>query len=242
MPLRSTVSKADIVVALADAEIGEAPQLAFSPDRGENVLGLWSSQLAAGRLPDLEVFEGSKCIARGEPMIDNRISIGRGLDDVLSRAIDLMVSTVRRRLEGELENLRPARRARPAAFLAQYFTALMPRFVAELLRRQRFQPAHWRVGYRFVSGPDVGTTASLSGKPWSVLPDDGERFYADPFPFALEGQYFIFVEDYQHSKGKAIISVSRIDERGEATRPDPFSKKLITSPTPKCLRMKAISG
>jgi len=211
----------EIVVALADARVSGVPHLAFSPDPTENTLGLWSRELAAGHLPVVEVFDEGRCIARGEPMIDNRISIGRGLDDVASRAIDLMVKAVGQRLSGKLPGLRAASRPQPGAFLGQYLTALMPRFVAELLRRRRFQTAHWRVGYRFVSGPGVGTTASLAGAPWSVLDDDGERFYADPFPFSIDGKHFIFVEELEHAKGKAVISVSQLDEAGRASRPEP---------------------
>lgn len=211
----------DIVIALADSDLAPEPHLAFSSEPGENMLARWSAELAAGRLPVVEIFEGKRCVARGEPMIDNRISIGRGLDDVLSRAVDLMVKTVGQRLAGELIGLASAPCAEPAAFLKHYVSATLPRFAAELLRRRRFQTAHWRVGYRFVSDEGVGATATLAGAPWMVIEDDGHRFYADPFPFSVDGKHFIFVEELEHAKGKAIISVSRLDENGRASRPVP---------------------
>jgi hypothetical protein len=86
------------------------------------------------------------------------------------------------------------------------------------MRRARFRHAHWRVGYRFNDGPGVAATCTL-GNGWSVLPDAGDHFYADPFPFQWQGRDFLFVEDYPHATGKAVISVVSFDADGTPQAP-----------------------
>jgi hypothetical protein len=76
------------------------------------------------------------------------------------------------------------------------------------------------VGYRFRDGPGVAETGDL-GIGWRQVPDDGSHFYADPFPFEWQGRHFIFVEDYPHATGKALISVVEIDEAGVPSKPRP---------------------
>ncbi|TJW73340.1 MAG: hypothetical protein E5V92_32465, partial [Mesorhizobium sp.] len=54
---------------------------------------------------------------------------------------------------------------------------------------------------------------------WSVLPDPGDHFYADPFPFWWQDRPFVFVEDYPHATGKAVISVAAFDSSGVPETP-----------------------
>jgi hypothetical protein len=88
------------------------------------------------------------------------------------------------------------------------------------LRRARYRHAHWRVGYRFTDGPGIANTGQL-GAGWRQVPDDGSHFYADPFAFEWQGRHFIFVEDYPHATGKALISVVEVDEAGAPSTPRP---------------------
>ena len=101
-----------------------------------------------------------------------------------------------------------------------YLTSTLPRIAREALRRSRYRYAHWRVGYRLIDGPGVAEAGALGGG-WAVLPDDGTHFYADPFPFEHDGHRYIFVEDYPHATGKAVISVSALDDNGVAGPPVP---------------------
>src|SRR6185312_12776585 len=105
-------------------------------------------------------------------------------------------------------------------FLQSYAFSALPRLGREALRRARYRHAHWRVGYRFTEGPGVAATGEL-GLGWRQLPDDGSHFYADPFPFEWQGRHFIFVEDYPHATGKALISVVEVDEAGARSTPKP---------------------
>ena len=57
-------------------------------------------------------------------------------------------------------------------------------------------------------------TGTLAGTAWNVIPDPGFCFYADPFPFVHRGRSYIFVEDWDHRRNKAVISVVPFGESG----------------------------
>jgi hypothetical protein len=187
---------------------------------GEVLAGL-AALVAAGELPDVRMEMEGVVVGQARPMIDNRISLARGLEDVLARAVTLCEAALGRALAGQCESLDMPVPEVKAGLAVAYFGALLPRLISEVLRRQKYRSAHWRVGYRFVDGPGVAEAGDMGGVPWSVLADDGMHFYADPFAFEWQGRQFIFVEDLDHSVGKAIISVSEVDAAGVAGRPRP---------------------
>lgn len=176
--------------------------------------------VAAGKLPVIEaVLDRKTVVGRAWPMIDKRESAALGIEDVLARAITLAVSAVRAFAEGRLAGNEPGPATAPnddgtaMRFASAYLTKALPRLGREAIRRARFRHAHWRVGYRFTDGPGVAETGRL-GDGWSVLPGPGDRFYADPFAFEWQGRSFVFVEDYHHATGKAVISVVPFDIDG----------------------------
>ncbi|MDN5926918.1 MAG: hypothetical protein L0I29_07585 [Hyphomicrobiales bacterium] len=184
---------------------------------------------AAGRLPDIEAILDGEVVARAAPMIDKRTFAMLGADDVLARAITLAVSVAGRIVAAGTGDA-PASPLRVGdgdavghgnpPFLRSYVFSALPKLGREALRRARFRHAHWRVGYRFADGPGVAETGE-PGSGWRQVPDDGSRFYADPFPFEWRGRHFIFLEDYPHATGKALISVVEVDETGTAPTPRP---------------------
>lgn len=183
--------------------------------------------LAAGRLPDITaVLNGTRLIGHAAPMVDRPESTALGTDDVLARAVTLVLASVGRVLAGERGTemgAMSARRANPsfARFVATYAGQALPRLGREALRRARYRHAHWRVGFRYTDGPGVAETGRL-GKGWLQVPDTGERFYADPFPYRRGDDDFIFVEDYPHATGKAVISVVRLAGEKAALAPEPI--------------------
>jgi hypothetical protein len=72
-----------------------------------------------------------------------------------------------------------------------------------------------------VDGPDLWDTRTLAGTSWNVMPDPGFRFYADPFPFVHEGRGYVFVEDFDHRRGKGVISVIPFADHGPAGPAEP---------------------
>jgi hypothetical protein len=154
-------------------------------------------------------------------MVDKRESVALGTEDVLARAITLIVSLAKAFADGRPLQNEPSSEVRSGPvtqFLPAYLGSALPRLGREMIRRVSYRHAHWRVGYRFADTPGVVETGRL-GSGWSVLPDPGDHFYADPFPFEWQGQSFLFVEDYPHATGKAVISVVAFDANGVPEAP-----------------------
>lgn len=167
--------------------------------------------LVAGMHPEVTIAINGETIARAAPMIDNRASIAAGLEDVLARATTLAVAITGRVASGDtFEPISSTLKPPPPCGLARYLSVFASLAIREYHRRSLFRFAHWRTGYR------------LDGeKTWRELPDDGTRFFADPFPFTHQGRRYIFVEDFDHSARKGVISVSEFDSRGNAGAPRP---------------------
>ncbi|TIO75017.1 MAG: hypothetical protein E5Y00_15080, partial [Mesorhizobium sp.] len=160
-------------------------------------------------------------VGQARPMVDKRESTALGTEDVFARAITLVQSVTRAFAADRLPREAVAEihgRGERGGFTSAYLGAALPRLGREALRRARFRHAHWRVGYRFTDALGVADTGKL-GTGWSVLPDPGDHFYADPFPFWWQGQPFVFVEDYPHATGKAVISVVPFDADGVPGEP-----------------------
>lgn len=212
----------DLVIDLSEPQGGSpaGTRLTLMSHGASAAPAEWAATIAAGGHPRIILSLDGAPVACATPMIEDRVSIGRALENVLARAICLIVKTVRHMGAGSPQALSFGQETKQsAAFLPAYLHSAIPRSWQEATRRLRYRYAHWRVGYRFVEGQGVAQKQSLSGTPWQILPDDGTRFFADPFPFKRDGRYFIFVEDYEHRRGKAIISVSCLDEDGRASAP-----------------------
>lgn len=208
---------------VGDAPPGEVPTLRLVFDgRASDATAV--TALAEGQLPTVETVLDGQVVARALPMVDKRKSTALGADDVFARAVTLMLSSVKAFEEGHGFDRGAAPREKHGPdvgtirFASSYLTSALPRLGREALRRLWYRHAHWRVGYRLADRPGVAETGVL-GTGWSVLPDNGEHFYADPFAFEQEGRYFIFVEDYPHSTGKAVISVFALGDDGRAEAP-----------------------
>jgi hypothetical protein len=201
-----------------DAALSDVPTIGLLFD-GSGADMTAAIAVAAGRLPAIEaVLDGKTVVGKAWPMVDKRESAALGTEDVLARAITLVLSVVRafatdRLPRGTAAASRDRGENGAARFVSAYLGRALPRLGREAIRRARFRHAHWRVGYRFSDAAGVAETGKL-GSGWSVLPDHGDHFYADPFPFSWHGRSFVFVEDYPHATGKAVISVVPFDASG----------------------------
>lgn len=179
-----------------------------------------ATSLAAGHLVELDVVLDGRSFERAAPMVDNRTFVAAAADDIFARAITLMLKAVQRLAAGDRATVPLIAQPDAGLFPLSYVGSSLPRIVREAARRRAYRFAHWRVGYRLHDSPGVAETGDL-GQGWSVLPDDGTHFYADPFPFEHDGRRYIFVEDYPHATRKAVISVSEMDEQGVPQVPVP---------------------
>ena len=58
--------------------------------------------------------------------------------------------------------------------------------------------------------------------PFRLLSDDGQRFYADPFPFAQNGRTWLFVEELPFATWKGLLSVAEVAADGTIGPIRPF--------------------
>ncbi|MCJ2065601.1 formyl transferase [Methylobacterium sp. J-088] len=97
----------------------------------------------------------------------------------------------------------------------------LARQIARRLYALCFQGPQWRVGWRQVVGPDLIDLRRHPEGGWNDLPDDGRRFYADPFAIARNGAVTLFVEEFDYRRGKGVISAVDFEVDGPRGRPEP---------------------
>ena len=167
--------------------------------------------LLAGAMPEIAILDGltRQPLAAGQPSPENGGGLTGGLDAVLSRTLVLVESLIAAPRRPKPLAFHASRRhsgRAPAAVLAR----ALARDAAYAAYKLCMYTPHWRVGWRLHEGPGVLERHDLEGPAWQTLPDPGHRFFADPFPIVWQGRMAIFVEDFDHRIGKAIVSVCEI--------------------------------
>ncbi len=194
--------------------------------QGRPELAAAAEVLCRGRVPVVDLYLDGRAVAHAAPMTYGRSFISRGLDDVVARAITLVVDFVVRYASPAAIDRVAGTEAPPAeaptspvALAGAYLSSALPRLALKTLRNLRYHEPHWRIGYRWLDGAGVARTRSLAGPAWSVLPDTGDRFYADPFPVEWHGRHYLFVEEFVHALGKGVIAVAEAGPDGRFGTP-----------------------
>ena len=205
----------DLVIDLcgdqAAAPRGRSVRVLYDGAPGETAL---LGALLAGRMPVIEIEQAGTgaILASGIPGADNAGTILEAFECVLARVTTLLLSVVRN------PTPRPAagRSAHPVRMraLAAFEAKAVAHSIVRRLYALCFHTPHWRTCWRFVDGADLWQTRTLDGTVWNILPDPGFRFYADPFAFVHQGKSYLFVEDWDHRRSKAVISVVRFGDAG----------------------------
>lgn len=210
---------ADLVVDLTGTAAGRGTPVLTLEFCGHNAFpaGL-AEMLASGRLPELAVRLDSVTVARGRPMLSDRLWLSRICDDLLAGAISLVAQSVARFSAGELEPIAdgPKLTLRKGCFLRHYLSFFYKGLADRATQKLRLgrRPFYWQVAYRLIDGPGVAETGRLDGTPFTVLADDGQRFYADPFVFERDGRHHLFVEEFPYATGRGVISVAELGDDG----------------------------
>jgi hypothetical protein len=116
------------------------------------------------------------------------------------------------------------RRGRSANTAALARETLGRRVLARLMRRLE-TPDDWRTIWRLRDPASPADRPERDPTAFAMVPDDGRRFYADPFPFRFGDRVHLFVEEFPHATGKGILSVAEVAGDG---RPGPFRPFLET--------------
>lgn len=188
-----------------------------------------SSEMAAvgailgARQPMLRVTDGDgETLAIGRPALEKPYVLARALDEVFTRAVTLLLKAVAGHAVVLPTTLARTAAVRPtgAALVRFGLTSFFARLAVALGVSARDR-THWRIGWRRLDGAfsplAEGGLWSPAGHRW--LPDDGKRYFADPFAFEHDGRTVVFCEEVPASTGKGIISRFDIDAEGRPGRP-----------------------
>lgn len=167
--------------------------------------------LLAGRAPLAEIVEGDRLIAAGRLGTENGGVVLCAFADVLDRLSTLIVAALSgggarvAPLPDEESSDEPTPPAGSGALAKAAVKEVMTTLASRLYHLCYHAP-HWRVGWRKLDGPDLFDLRRHPDAGWRELADDGQRFYADPFPIVHDGRVTLFVEDYDHYLRKGVIS------------------------------------
>ncbi|MDB5551214.1 MAG: hypothetical protein JWL86_1198 [Rhizobium sp.] len=176
--------------------------------------------LASGEAQAQTCLDGA-VVGRARPMLGDRVWLSRIGNDLLAGAISLVAQSVVRYFAGGLTPLAEAPKTEPwrAGFLRSYVPHMMKGLAQRVGQKLGRRPFYWQVAYRLIDGPGIAETGCLDGTPFTVLADDGHRFYADPFVIEHDNRLFLFVEEFEYAKGRGTISVAELGADGRLSVP-----------------------
>ncbi|MCO5090849.1 hypothetical protein [Bosea sp. (in: a-proteobacteria)] len=210
---------ADLIVDLTGSAAGQAaPVLKLDFCGHANPAAGLGAMLASAAPFELGARLDGVLVAQARPMIGDRLWLSRACDDWLAGAVSLVMHCVARFGAGKLAALPDAAPPSPRSggFLRHYpafFWRGAVERARQKLRRGR-RPFYWQVAYRLIEGPGIAETGRFDGAAFTLLPDDGERFYADPFVIERAGRHYLFVEEFPYAGGRGVISVAELDGNG----------------------------
>jgi hypothetical protein len=186
------------------------------------------SAILARRAPEARIVTEAGVVACARPGAERMGLAKATFEEMLERAATLIACALDGAGAAELPALadETTSAAAPLAFsakaLAKTALARVKQRAMRVVYAKLFHAPHWRVGWRRQRAQ--GAAGGLGGG-WSDLPDDGRRFYADPFPIEWRGRSFLFVEDFEHAKGKGVISVVEFGPNGPIGAPRPVLER-----------------
>jgi hypothetical protein len=181
--------------------------------------------LLRGEAPVARIREAERVVAVARLGTEHNGSLLSSMDDFLSRTITLVEAA----LAGTAQSITVPPPGPPAPPPSAVSLPRAGRIAARHLAlsmvrhayRLHYASPHWRVGWRHLDGPDLFDLRRHPDGGWRNLPDDGHRFYADPFPIEHDGGVTVFLEEFAHRSGKGIVSAVQFGAAGPVGRPVP---------------------
>ena len=225
----------DLATPSLAAPVGAGRALTLVPlfDGNSGELVFWSGVLD-GRAPRLDIavigtnFVSN--IAIGQPAIQAPHAIIESASAVITRLITGLQRAavdLPRHVPSSLTALAPVVPFSPRPNLSTKAAGAIARKVSAKARRlldARLRTApQWAVACHIASAraPAAPLSATLDLADYHLMPDDGERYYADPFIFARDGKTHVFVEELPYATGRGIISVATLAADGFMSVPRP---------------------
>lgn len=222
-PGEPPADKPDVVIDLTGkVKAGDVPVLTVEIG-GCLLLSKGLLRLRSGSgLVELVVRCNGKPVGHALPMIQDRVWLSRDIDVLLVSVQSLFVQALARLRAGLLQEI-AAPAAEPSASRPEptYVKNLVGGLAARQLKKMipGSRAFSWKTAYRFIDGGGIAESRQIAGPPFAFLEDDGQRFYADPFPIEHEGRSWLFVEEYPYALGRGVVSVAELGADGRFGRP-----------------------
>lgn len=206
--------KADLLIELS-RETSDQHVLALFLD-GKPGLREASSALLARHIPYVEIRSGTGALmASGLPAIESPEVIVHAMDGYYARLVTLIRQAVLRQSRAENAASVGMRSSGAPPEPVLFGLKTLGNRIKNRLTGNKGLDEHWRIGLRQrLSTLPLEGDSLVEGFHW--LPDDGQRFYADPILFEHEERHFLFMEEYPFATRKGIISVTELGEDGHA--------------------------
>lgn len=200
-------------------------------DGEPGMAALWLALLDR-RAPFISLATGSDvpAVSAAHPAIEDPHNLGRAVTHVLARAVEAIACATADIAAGR-SLLSRATMAAPHAQpgtpgTAMRFTrALLENKARSILAKRLGTAPRWSVAHRSAEAGRTHPPASLEIERFSLLHDDGQRYFADPFLFAHGGVLHLFVEEFPYVTGRGIISHAVIGPDGQFSTPRPVLER-----------------
>lgn len=161
--------------------------------------GALIKRLLSRKAPSLAVHcpDQNRTLATSRLAIEDKFSIGRGLQDSFSRCLSLIDRTLSS-ADGRFANETTAVTTPTSATLAEFIFRMIAHKASNLIMKPFRHEEHWQVALRD------------GARSFNVIEDDGDRFYADPFLYQANGRTFLFVEEYPYADRRGFISAAEV--------------------------------
>ncbi len=162
---------------------------------------------------------GGRVIAESSPGLEEPEIFKASFDRVCGRMGDLILQAVRLIAAGRAEGLETpliAPKSLPTPAPVGFAIGSVAAKVSTRLKRLAVEGPKWRIGWRRAAGDAVIDTLAWPAAGYSILKDDGKRYFADPFLFRHEGVTHLFCEEVPYATGRGILSVLALGENGPA--------------------------
>jgi hypothetical protein len=190
---------------------------------------LWRA-LLAGRAPTIGVRSpAGATIDMALPAIESPQNLHAAASMTFSRVADALALTAADIAAGRAPRSRlaapPPPRVANSGTAAGFLSALATTRLRRLRDRLSRRTPRWAVAYRHAPAGRTHPPASLDIAAFTLLEDDGRRYYADPFLFEHQGRLHLFVEEVPDATRRGIVSHCALGPDGRFPTPRPIIER-----------------
>lgn len=161
----------------------------------------------------------------GLPALETPWRIAVSYDQVTSRLTEGLVRTMSRITKGEApadeKSSEFESEPRPSILASTGHFALSRarRKLTRLREKITNDAPKWHVAWRRIAENSLPKAGQFNLADFRILPDDGQRFFADPFVLIRNSERHVFVEELPNATGRGRISHFTISNDGMASAP-----------------------